>query len=170
MAEQLIDFVQNHTGVDHAVCSSYIEVLYNYVNPMFTCSFETFKRWYALQVAALSAADLSAEERMASALAPLKPREIDECFKSDLIKMGSDVLLELERISAERDAKTILLMWLVTLIQTMDRELHVELSQKAVSFFRRQPQTLHRAAGHGHLISWLLTITKSEFDSPVENA
>jgi hypothetical protein len=100
---------------------------------------------------------------MAIALMPVRPADVDKTLIEELVGIGTDALLDLENRRVDRLAKTINLLWLVALIQSLDEELHKKLSRNVVSFYHREPDVLHRAAGHGPIIDWLEEVSKDDY-------
>lgn len=99
---------------------------------------------------------------MAIALMPMRPTEIDKSRLEELIGIGTEALLDLDNRKVERHAKTTIVLWLVAMIQMLDEKLHKKLSRNVVFYYHREPDILHRAAGHGLVIKWLEQLSKDE--------
>ena len=163
MAEmtEISKIVHTITGVAFDICLVCIShLIAETSNPMFLCSRESFRRWYTFQYLGLVSAH--SIDRMVTALMPIRPANVDKTRIEELVGIGTEALLDLANRRVDRLAKTINLLWLVALIQSLDEELHQKLSRNVVSFYHREPDVLHRAAGHGPIIDWLEDVSKGD--------
>ena len=165
MSAEISRFVHTTSGVVFDICQEYVSHLATTSNPMFLCSHDLFRRWYTFQYLELGSLWNRPDQivdRMSIALVPLQPRDIDHSRIEELICIGTEALLDLEKRKVVRIAKTINLLWLVNLIHILDEKLHRKLSRNIVSYYHREPDILHRAAGHGHIMKWLEELSTDE--------
>lgn len=162
MSEEISKIVHTTTGEGLDICRKLVDFLHAASSPMVHCSGQLFKEWFTFQFELLLSRNnsVSSLECMANALMPLRPAEADMKITEQLIQIGCKALLDLEDRNIARKAKTIHLLWLVALIQILDEKLHKDASRDVISFYHREPDVLHRAAGHGPIIDWLEEVSK----------
>ena len=158
MSDEFASIVSDTSRQDYATCENYVSALAGLHNPMLACSTSIFRDWYAIQHSMLksdSASNRGEVNIMLSALFPLRMAEVPARSRRSLIQTGIKALFDLDENGKEPEHMTVIVLWLICLIKEGELSGYDQEVIEVLSFFKRRPGLLHRAAGHGPAISWL---------------